>query len=125
MFPALPDLTTQHYGSVCAGCCVPPDSCEGSARATSQLLWHLVGWDCAAQNVPELLFLGMIQQRHPSAGTIVEQMVGESVSVPAELNLVLGFEVPGWLEFARGVRPALRNVEEFEPGCQHIGWQHH
>ena len=42
----------------------------------------------------------------------------------AELNLVPGFEVPGWLELARGVRPALRNVEEFEPGCQRTGWQH-
>ena len=28
------------------------------------------------------------------------------------------------LELARGARPALRNVEEFEPGCQRAGWQH-
>ena len=52
-------------------------------------------------------------------------MAGETVSVhlraAAELNL---FEVPGWLELARGARPALGNVEEFEPGCQRTGWQH-
>ena len=75
----------------------------------------------------------MIQERHPSVvGTIMEQTAGESVSVhlraasaaTAELNLVPGFEVPRWLELARGIRPALRNVEEFEPGCQRTGWQH-
>ena len=75
----------------------------------------------------------MTQQRHPPvAATIVDELGGESESVHlraaaaavTELNLVPGFEVPGWLELARGARPALRNVEEFEPGCQRTGWQH-
>ena len=109
---------------------VPPDSCEGSARAASQLPLAFDGlrlrsaertrtpayWASWADS------LSMIQQRHPSvAATVVEQMAGESVSVHlraasaagGKLNLVPGFEVPGWLELARGARPAIRNVEEF------------
>ena len=142
VLPALPDLTTQHCGSVCAGCWVfHQNSCEGSARAASQLPLAFGGLGLrSAERTRTPAYwaswadsLSMIQQRHPSvAGTIVEQMAGESVSVhlraasaaAAELNLVPGFEVPGWLELARGVRPALRNVEEFEPGCQRTGWQH-
>ena len=46
------------------------------------------------------------------------------VQLALDATLVPGFEVPGWLELARGARPALRNVEEFEPGCQRTGWQH-
>ena len=38
---------------------VPPDSCEGSARAVSQLPLAFGGLDCAAQNAPELLLSGL------------------------------------------------------------------
>ena len=49
-------LTTQHCGSVCAGCWVFHQIRAKVPRALHRnFLWHLVGWDCAAQNAPELL----------------------------------------------------------------------
>ena len=41
-----------------------------------------------------------------------------------DLEGVEEFEVPQWRALAAGLRPPPREPEEFEPGCQRVGWQH-
>ena len=77
--------------------------------------------------------LGMIRQRHPDvAAQLVRQLEGHphtpsleaAASAARSLRGVQGFEPPSWEALTHGVRPAPRQPDEFEPGCERSGWQH-
>ena len=76
--------------------------------------------------------LGMIRQRHPDvAAQLVLQLEGHphtpsleaAASAARSLRGVQGFEPPSWEVLTHGVRPAPRQPDEFEPGCERKGWQ--
>ena len=78
--------------------------------------------------------LGMIRQRHPECGCSACSSVWKGVPThqvwrppPVQqgpLRVVQGFEPPSSEALAHGVRPAPRQPDEFEPGCERSGWQH-
>ena len=77
--------------------------------------------------------LNMISKRHPPvAGIFVHQLARRTESfhlrsaatAAAQLSSLEGFETPSWAELAAGVRPPLRNIEDFEPAGHRTGWQH-
>ena len=77
--------------------------------------------------------LGMIHQRHPDvAAQLVRQLEGHpatpslqaAAAAARSLSRVRALEIPSWAALARGQRPAPRQPDEFEPGCDRSGWQH-
>ena len=67
--------------------------------------------------------LAMINERHPQ---VVPQTscLAAAASAARELTGVRDFDPPFWHALAQGVRPALHEPEELEPGCTRDGWQH-
>ena len=75
--------------------------------------------------------LGMIHQRHPDvAAQLVRQLEGHphtpsleaAANAARSLRGVQKFELPSWEALTHGVRPAPRQPDEFEPGCERSGW---
>ena len=71
--------------------------------------------------------LGMIHKRHPDvAAQLVHHLEGypntpslqAAAGAARSLRGVQGFEPPSWEALAHGVRPAPRQPDDFEPGCE-------
>ena len=75
--------------------------------------------------------LGLIHQRHPDvAAQLVRKLEGHpdtpslqaAAAAARSLSGVRALEIPSWAALARGVRPAPRQPDEFEPGCDRSWW---
>ena len=74
----------------------------------------------------------MIQNRHPDvAGQLIAQLegrpdtpiMGSASDAAHQLNGVMDFVPPSWRALADGVRPQIRDIDDFERGNSD-GWQH-
>ena len=105
-----------------------------SARQNYLILSDCKDQHCASSSAHRILgklgrLFGMIRQRHPdvAAQLVLHLGVPHTPSLEAAasaarfLRGVQGFEPPSWEALAQCVRPAPRQPDEFEPGCEVVG----